>query len=278
MGKTRLWGKRLVFALAAVALLLAAAYGAAYVLTERLLAGDTTTALAPVVPGDAVEGARLARVLGCTGCHGPSLEGRVFVDIPHVARLVAPNLTVVRDHYDDAAFVRLMRAGTKVDGHIPLAMPNKVHQRLTDAQLADLLAHLRQAPRVDEVPVPTVLRPLGRVAVALGQYDLSDIRADPAESAEVLADRHQPDASRQLLQAACSECHGLDFSGYPDEGIPPLLVVKAYTPEQFARLMREGTTIAGTESATGMMSQVARHRFSRLTDEEVAGMKAFLDR
>jgi len=278
MGKARTWGRRIGLALGAGLLLLLAGYGLAYWQTERLLAGDTRTPLAAIPPGDAVEGARLARVLGCTGCHGPALAGQVFVDIPHVARLMAPNLTVVRDSYDDAAFLRLMRAGTKIDGRIALAMPNKAHQRLTDAQLADLLAHLRAAPRVDTEPVPTVLRPLGRVAVALGQYHLDDILPDPAESAAVLADRNQPDASRHLLQAACSECHGLDFAGYPDDGIPPLLVVKAYTPEQFTRLMREGLTIAGTETTTGLMSQVARHRFTRLTDDEIAGMKAYLDR
>jgi cytochrome c553 len=277
MGKARLWGRRVVLAMAAAGVLLAAGYGYAYLFTERLLTGDTLTTLPALAPGDAVEGARLARVLGCTACHGASLEGLVFIEIPHVARLVAPNLTVVRDHYDDAAFVRLMRAGTKFDGRIPLAMPNKVHQRFTDSQVADMLAYLRAAPRVDEEPAPTVLRPLGRVAVALGEYDLSDIRAEPSESPQVLADRHHPDPSRQLLQAACGECHGLDLSGYPDEGIPPLAVVKAYTPEEFARLLREGITNAGTESATGRMSRVARHRFKSLTDDEIIGMKAWLD-
>jgi len=277
MGKARTWGKRIGLALGVGLLLLLAGYGLAYWQTERMLAGDPGTPLAAIPPGDAVEGARLARVLGCTGCHGPALAGQVFVKIPHVARLVAPNLTLVRDRYDDAAFLRLMRTGTKTDGRIALAMPNKAHQRLSDAQLADLLAHLRKMPRVDAEPPATVLRPLGRVAVALGQYHLSDILPDPAESDAVLADRNQPDRARHLLQVACSECHGLDFTGYPDDGIPPLLVVKAYTPDQFARLMREGLTNAGTETTTGLMSQVARHRFSRLTDAEIAGMKAYLD-
>ena len=278
MGKARTWGRRIGLAAGAGLLLLLAGYGLAHWQTERLLAGDTRTPLVAIAPGNAVEGARLARVLGCAGCHGPALAGQVFVDIPHVARLTAPNLTLVRDRYDDAAFLRLMRAGTKTDGRIALAMPNKAHQRLTDAQLADLLAHLRTTPRVETEPVPTVLRPLGRVAVALGQYHLEDILPDPTESAMVLADRNQADAARHLLQAACSECHGLDLGGYPDDGIPPLLVVKAYTPDQFARLMREGLTNTGAETTTGLMSRVARHRFSRLTDDEIAGMKAYLDR
>ena len=55
------------------------------------------------------------------------------------------------------------------------------------------------------------------------------------------------------------------------------MVAKAYDDAEFDRLMREGITKAGGESASGMMSAVARDRFSALTDEEVAALKRFLD-
>ena len=42
--------------------------------------------------------------------------------------------------------------------------------------------------------------------------------------------------------------------------------------------MREGRTKAGAESASGLMSEVARARFSHLTDDEVTALKGFLDR
>jgi hypothetical protein len=41
--------------------------------------------------------------------------------------------------------------------------------------------------------------------------------------------------------------------------------------------MRTGMTIAGRESATGLMSSVARLRFSHFTDEEIGALKAYLD-
>jgi hypothetical protein len=41
--------------------------------------------------------------------------------------------------------------------------------------------------------------------------------------------------------------------------------------------MRTGKTLAGTESATGLMSGVARGRFSHFTDDEIAALKAYLD-
>jgi hypothetical protein len=41
--------------------------------------------------------------------------------------------------------------------------------------------------------------------------------------------------------------------------------------------MHEGIIVAGTESRTGLMSQVARERFVHLRPDEVAALKAYLD-
>jgi ABC-type cobalamin transport system ATPase subunit len=41
--------------------------------------------------------------------------------------------------------------------------------------------------------------------------------------------------------------------------------------------MRTGVTLAGTESASGLMSSVARQRFSHFSDDEIAALKAYLD-
>jgi mono/diheme cytochrome c family protein len=265
--------------LAALALLLAMAYAGLYLHVERALrVPPPSVALGALPAGDAGEGARLGRVLGCSGCHEPDLGGAVFVDLPNVARLVAPNLTRLRDDYGPAAFLRLMRAGTKADGRLALVMPNKAHQRLTDRQFADLFAYFQSAPPVERELPPTQLRPLGRLGLATGEFDLDEMRADPPESPRVIADRNEADLGRHLAPVACSECHGIDFAGFPEDGSPPLLVAKACSDAEFARLMREALTKTGAESATGLMSEVARARFVHLTDGEVAALKDFLDR
>jgi hypothetical protein len=67
---------------------------------------------APDVRSDSAaiaRGGHLARVLGCYTCHGDRLEGIVFIDQPMLGRLIAPNVTRVRDLYDDADFERLHR-------------------------------------------------------------------------------------------------------------------------------------------------------------------------
>ena len=118
MGKTRRWFRWLCWTAVVLACLGGLAWAGVFLATEREMVVPPLLTAAPVrLPaGDVAEGERLARVLGCRGCHGPDLGGRVFVEIPHVVRLVAPNLTQVRARYDDRAFVRLMRSGAKADG------------------------------------------------------------------------------------------------------------------------------------------------------------------
>ncbi len=278
MTNRKRWIRRLLRGIGALAGVLLLAWGALYLYTERALQGTDFAVNAVLPKGDSASGARLARIHGCSGCHGRQLQGQVFADIPHVARLIAPNLTMVREKYDQQAFVRLMRAGTKVDGRLALVMPNQAHQRLTDQQLADLEAYMRSVPAVaNELPARRI-QTLARIGVLTGEYDLDEMRADPPESAAVIADRNQPDRARHLVQTVCSECHGLDLKGYPQEGVPPLSVARAYNDQQFLRLLHEGKTLAGTDSASGLMSEVARFRFSVLTAEEVAAIKDVLDR
>jgi mono/diheme cytochrome c family protein len=273
------WLNRGLVGLGGLAVLLGMAYAGLYLYTERALrVPPPAVALGQLPVGDAGVGARLAQVLGCRGCHTDNLGGSVFVDIPNVARLVAPNLTRRRGDYDEAAFLRLMRAGTKSDGQLALVMPNKAHQRLTDQQLADLFAYLRSVPVVERELPSSRLRPLGRLGIVLGEFDLEEMVADPPESPAVIADRNEADRGRHLALVACSECHGVNFAGFPEEGVPPLMIAKGYSADEFVRLMREGLTKAGTESASGLMSEAARESFVHLNDDEIAALKAFLDR
>lgn len=274
----RRWLRVTAWVFGSLIALLLLAWAALHLHTERLLQGESLPPpLATLPQGDVERGKRLGQVLGCSGCHGKALDGNVFMDVPLVAHVVAANLTTARDRYDEAAFLRLMRAGTKADGRIALVMPNKAHQRLTDQELADLWAYLHSVPKVADTLTATRVGPLGRVGVVTGEYDIDELRADPPESPAVLADRLHNHPGRRLLQVACGECHGVDLAGSPKDGVPPLLVLKGYSQAQFLRLMQEGKTAAGVDSATGFMSEVARSRFTALTEEEVGTMKAFID-
>jgi mono/diheme cytochrome c family protein len=226
--------------------------------------------------GDAVEGARVARRVGCYGCHGDQLAGAKLWDEEGLFQLWSANITEHIDHYGDAEFERLLRTGKTHDGHRPLGMPVQMFQHLSDREVRDIGAAMRAAPKVAN---PTLQRswmsPAGRRK--LEGYD--DDRGDPLL---VAAPAEPPagglDLGRHLAMTSCTECHGNNLDGFEGEDAPPLIVAKAYSLAQFRKLMRTGVTAAGTQSTTGLMSEVARDRFApTLTDAEIDALKAYLD-
>ena len=252
-----------------------AAYAGLYYYTQPMLSAGGAQAVARLPEGNAKRGRRLATIVGCRSCHGPDLGGRRFLAEDYVFRLVAPDLTRAREKYDDAALVRLFRTGAKTDGKLALGMPTQMQQRMTDAEVADIIAFVRSVPpSTSPVQETTRLYPLARIGLATGKYHPRD--GDPPESESVLLDRQERNRGRHLAQIACAECHGGQFEGSPEMGAPALAIAKGYSRNQFARLLHSGITLAGSESRTGMMTEVARARFTTLTDAEARDLHGFL--
>jgi mono/diheme cytochrome c family protein len=265
---------KVLLALVALALI---ALALIYWKTQSMLRVAPWTPTAQLQQGDVVEGARLAKVMGCRGCHNDDLRGGDFVEEPQVFKLVAPNLTQMRAKYDDAGWQRLFRTGAKANGSLAVGMPVKAFQRLTDRELADLVAYVRSVPEVDNPTLgSTRLYPLARIGLLSGQFKLEEIAGDAPESATILAQRATTDRGEHLARTACGECHGMAFEGGGPSNAPPLIVAKAYDSAKFARLMHTGVTAAGTQSASGLMTEVAQGRFSALTDQEIAELHRFL--
>lgn len=239
----------------------------------------TATATPPTSAGDPVEGLRVATRVGCNGCHRDGGRGGVFMDDPRQGLIVAPNLTQRRALYDDAAFAALLREGKTHDGHLPLGMPIKMFQHLSDREVRDITAWLRALPAVDNPALPE-----GKWSddverqVRDGTYIyLDDMRPDPGNMPPAAPPAEPLAIGKHIAMTSCGECHAWDLNGWPGDPAPSLIVAKAYTPEAFARLMKTGVTAAGTESKTGLMSQMGRQRFHVLTDAEVAALKLYLD-
>lgn len=253
------------------------ALAALYLYTQAQLKVAPYTSQTALQHGNAADGARLAQVMGCRGCHRNDLRGGDFVEEPGVFKLVAPNLTQARAKYDDAAWQRLFRTGAKANGSLAVGMPVKAFQRLTDREVGNLVAYVRSVPAVDNPSLgSTRLYPLARIGLVTGKFKLEEIAGDLPESDLVLAQRATPDRGEHIARTACGECHGMDFAGGGPTGAVPLIVVKGYDKTQFTRLMRTGITAAGTESASGLMTLVARDRFAALTDDEVAELHRYL--
>lgn len=241
----------------------------------------STVEAAAGAPGDANEGARVARRVGCDGCHGEGGIGKVFMDDPAQGRIVAPNLTQRRSLYpDEAALAGLLHEGRTHDGHAPWGMPIQSFQHLSRREVRDIDAWLRALPAVENAALPA-----GQWSAELTRQTndgthpwLGDLKPTPGNTPPSAPPAEPLALGRHLALTTCSECHGWDLNGFGDPGgAPPLAIAKAYTDEQFARLMRTGEVLAGGKSASGVMSGVATYRFNAMTDAEIQALKDYLD-
>ena len=240
---------------------------------RKLYAGSP--AVAPTLPGDVESGKHWAAILGCTSCHDLALQGSVMEEEDFwMGLLAAPNVTIQRKLYDDAALARLLRDGVKHDGHGVDTMPSNAFHYANDQTIADVIAFVRSVPDSGDVQPKLTYGPLARWNFLTGEWKLmpEEIRTSR------IGDERLRGASsgRYIAVLACGECHGLDQKGSPDGGTPNLAVAKAYSLEEFTHLMRTGEAKGGRKLRT-LMAATARRRFSVFSDNEIAALKSFLD-
>ena len=269
-----------VWSFAALLLLALLAVAAVYLASERILRRTYPVGLTAItLPNDStalVEGGRLARVRGCFGgCHGERFEGKVFFDEPGVARLVAPNLTQAAARWSDPELARIVRHGVRPNGRSVFSMPAHTFSSLSESDLGAILAFLRHAPPEPGLQAELDARWLGRLGLVLGKYrpeaeliPHDSIRPPKATPQEPLAH------GRYLARTICTECHGGDLHGAADGSTPDLRIAAAYSPQTFARLLREGVPLDRRQ--LGLMGRVARGRFRYLTDVEISDLYQYL--
>lgn len=266
-------------------LVLAVAVAAIVVAGGRRTAGPYEVPAHDVpVPRDSAataEGGRLAAFWGCTGCHGSDAGGRIFFTTPAGDRLVTPNLTRVVGKRTVPELERAIRHGVAPGGASLFGMPSGMFARISDEDLGKVVAYLRSLP-----PVPDTL-PATRHSLLFRLFAIIEPRALSARQVEASV-RHGPGPDslgpgstradtlalgRYLAVTGCPECHGPHLRGSGD-GTPDLRIAAAYSPEQFARLIDEGVTLGGRTD--GLMTEIARGRLARLTDDERGALHSYL--
>lgn len=260
--------------LALAALVVVIVYGASEVMLRRPHEKPASHLTAANGAGAADRGRRIATVWGCVSCHGESLQGQMFDDLPGIARLYAPNLTLVAARDSDADLDRAIRRGVATDGHALWVMPSAAFAHMTDAETADLIAYLRtKAPAGPPQPRPQ-FGPIGRLGALIGQFK-PEIAVIAAHENPPLADLGPRYAQGRALARACVECHGPALQGGSAPIVSPdLAIAAAYDPSDFRTLMRTGKAAGGRELK--MMSPTARQRFAGLSDDEIAALQAYL--
>ncbi len=262
---------------------------AAALLTACGGAGSNATAEAPppqfeMVAGAGAEarlahGERMARVLGCIGCHGEDLTGGPWIEEPAFAIQFASNLTRALPGYSDVQIEQALREGTRPDGSDLWEMPSSLFTQLSDADMGALIAWLRSLPPAGEAYPRVVLGPEAREEIAVGAFKpaAQHVREERRQGPPALGGTH--DQARYMVRATCAECHGMNLEGGPPPAPgaaarPDLVVASAYSRDEFRRLMRTGAATGGRQ--LGLMAEVARGRYSHLTDGEIDAIHAYL--
>lgn len=245
--------------------------------TNQAQAPEPPLHFARVAADPVRHGERLARVLGCIGCHGEDLTGQDWSE-PGFGSLWTANLTRVVPRYDDAALARTITSGVRPDGRELWEMPSHLFTQLADPDMAALLAYLRSRPPAGPERPPPLFEAGARREIEAGTFTSSaaQVRAEGSQSPPEVPGDHR--LARYIVRATCAECHRMNLrGGQPNPEATPrpdLRMVAAYPAAEFRRLLRTG--IAAGNREVGMMGDVARGRYSHLTEAEVDAIYAYL--
>lgn len=213
-------------------------------------------------------------IMKCVECHGSDMGGRIaFADIGPMALLHTANVTNGKggrlSAYDDANLARLIRHGIAVDGRPVLLMPARDYTTISDRDMAALILYLRNLPPVDRQIPASVMKPLGRVLYAAGQFPM--VEADLVDYSIVPVQDHVPAPTAEYGAylaniGGCTGCHGPGLSGGKIPGTPPdWRPATNITPEglsgwsedDFVRALREGVRPNGVPIDTLMPWRLA---------------------
>jgi mono/diheme cytochrome c family protein len=254
------WVKRTSIALAALAMLGVAATVVGKALGERKMVRNVVLQVRALdVAPDPVridQGRYLYNTRGCAECHGGNGAGKSIIHDGGM-RVVAPNITAgpnsATANYKVVDWVRTVRHGVKPNGNPVMIMPSEDYSRLTDEDMAALVAFLQQMPPVPGnkavVEVPTQVKAL----YAFGMIQDASEKIDHARApARPVAAAVTPEYGAYVADG-CIGCHGAMLSGGRIPGTPPSWpaasnltpgkgsVMPRYpTPELFMAMLRSG--------------------------------------
>lgn len=267
------WVRRIAIALLAI---VGAAAAILFGATEWIIRSDRRAPLLPIVADRSAagiaEGRRLARVHGCLSCHGSEGRGDVMIHDPMFAVLAAPALAEIALRDNDAELARTIRSAVTADGAALWIMPSHVH--LTDEDTARLIGFLRTLkPSPADVTRRREFGPVARLGMLGGGFE-------PESRSEIAAAPRRPaDVGRYFATGTCLGCHDLHEPKPARRGevAPPLaMMVPAYDDAAFRKLLRTGIGASGKD--LGLMSEASRNGLRFFTDEEIAAIKAYLER
>ena len=225
--------------------------------------------------GVSAHGERLSWVLGCRGCHGADLQGKIWDSDPKGYGVMwASNLTRAIPAMTDEQLTILLQVGKHPTRADMWVMPSELFQHLSRPDMLALIAYLRTVRPAGKLTPPPVLGPRAKMEIASGEVKpaarlVAELRGVlPADAGE------QKAFGRYIATLTCAECHGAQLEGKPND-TPDLIVAGGYSRDQFETLITTGVPI-GDRKLNDLMQDVAKNRYSRLTPNERDALYAYL--
>ena len=286
--------KTLAKIIAAVVALAAAAFFGALWWGERKIDRRIDIRVVPVPYAKATpETLKLGKYLfesrGCSECHGKDGSGRVVVDEPGGIHVRSPDITSAKvsmvANYTEADWVRAIRHGVDPAGRALLIMPSEDYNRLTDGDLAALVAYIRSLPpgrgALAEVRLPMVVRAMYGAGVFKDSSEKIDHRLPPAQP---IAVGETPEHGGYVA-TMCAGCHGHALSGGRIPASPPdwppasnltpgegTVMDRYAAVEPFAVMLKSGKRPDGTAVSKVMPFET----LANLNDTDVKALHAYL--
>jgi cytochrome c553 len=243
---------------------------------------ETADLVIPTDSASLARGAHLAVTNGCNDCHTPNFAGQVMIDAPPF-RVVASNLTSGRGgvggRYSAEDFDRVIRHGVKPDGRPVFIMPSAAFNRLSNEDAAALIAHLQRLPPVDNELPATEIRTPGRLMSAFLLDPAMEVRLSPAPASRPPVGP-TAEYGAYLASGVCAYCHGEDLQGMEAPPGPPgmlpapsLAAAARWSPDEFERTLRTGTTPGGRALNPEFMPIAITRRYEA---DEIAALHAHL--
>jgi cytochrome c553 len=269
----RRWVKGLISILGVAGLMAAAAVGAVLWAGQSQLDKDHGALPETVAggPGDAVLGARLVSVYGCSSCHGTALTGEDFYGV------VAPNLRRRAREWSREDFARAVRHGLRPDGtSISWAMPSEMFAAMADNEIAAIHAHLRTLPAANDAqPITLKHRLVKAFFAAAGELIPNAVLVRATDRGPAVAPAPgTPEWGPYFTRLACAECHNHGLGGSP-EGSPALAdAIQVYDWPAFVTLTTTGRPPDGRKLR--LMTGVGAQRLPHMTDAERRALYDYL--
>jgi mono/diheme cytochrome c family protein len=280
-------------ALVLIAVVAGAAFAGAVWLGDRKMRREVEIRVVPVPYTKDRAAQKLGQYLfesrGCAECHGSDGRGLAFIDSPGGMYVKAPDITTGRggvvSDYNEGDWVRAIRHGVNPKGHALLMMPNEDYSRMSDGDLAALVAYVRNLPPVAgesaEMRLPLLVRALYGAGLIRDAAEKIDHRRPPSQPVAVaLTVEHGA-----YVANMCIGCHGSHFAGGRIPGTPPewppaanltpgegSVMARYDSADKFVAMMRTGKRPDGSDVSKVMPFMSLRN----LNDIDLNAMYAYL--